>query len=115
MIDKENITPYNLSKMRYNIYKHMFGGSNMKVVSKPIEVISMTDIKGNITPLRLRIGQEDESVQVIKIDKIIDRVNEKLAGNNKLVFTCRSLINNTEKVFEIKYEIATCKWVLFKI
>ena len=38
-----------------------------------------------------------------------------LAGNNKLVFTCRSLINDTEKSFEIKYEIATCKWVLYKI
>jgi len=87
----------------------------MEVVAKPIEVISMTDIKGNITPLRLRIENEDESIQVIKIDKIIDRVHEKFAGNNKLVFTCRSLINDIEKVFEIKYEIATCKWILFKI
>jgi len=91
------------------------GGSDMKVVAKPIEVISMTDIKGNITPLRLRIENEDESVQVIKIDKIIDRVHEKLAGNTKLVFTCQSLIGNIEKRYEIKYEIETCKWVLFKI
>ena len=67
----------------------------MKVVAKQIEVISMTDIKGNITPLRLRIEQQDESIQVIKIDRIIDRATEKLAGNNKLVFTCRSLINDT--------------------
>jgi len=115
MIDKENITPSNLSKIMYNIYKRMFGGNNLKVVAKPIEVISMTDTKGNITPLRMRIEQEDESVQVIKIDKIIDRAHEKHAGNNNLVFTCRSLIDDTEKVFEIKYEIATCKWVLFKI
>ena len=92
-----------------------WGGSNLKVVEKQIEVISMTDIKGNITPLRLRIEQQDESIQVIKIDRIIDRATEKLAGNNKLVFTCRSLINDTERLFEIKYEIATCKWVLFKI
>ena len=87
----------------------------MKVVAKPIEVFSMTDIKGNIIPLKLRIEQEDEAIQVIKIDRIINRTTEKLAGNNKLVFTCRSLINDTEKSFEIKYEIATCKWVLYKI
>jgi len=101
----------------YNINTNrcFIGGGNLKVVSKPIEVISMTDIKGNITPLRLRIEQEDESIQVIKIDRIIDRATEKLAGNNKLVFTCRSLINDTEKLFEIKYEITTCKWVLFKV
>jgi len=91
------------------------GSESLKIVAKPIEVISLTDIKGNITPLRMRIEQEDESVQVIKIDKIIDRTHEKLTGNNELVFTCRSLIDDTEKVFEIKYEIATCKWVLFKI
>ena len=92
-----------------------WGGSNLKVVAKQIEVISMTDIKGNITPLRLRIEQADECIQVIKINRIIDRATEKLACNNKLVFTCRSLINDTERLFEIKYEIATCKWVLFKI
>ncbi len=101
----------------YNINTNewFIGGGNLKVVAKQIEVISMTGIKGNIIPLRLRIEQDDESIQVIKIDRIIDRATEKLAGNNKLVFTCRSLINDTERLFEIKYEIATCKWVLFKI
>ena len=87
----------------------------MKVVAKPIEVIAMTDTKGNITPLRLRIAQEDESVQVIKIDKIIDRTHEKHAGNAMLVYTCQSLIGNFEKRYELKYEIGTCRWVLFKI
>jgi len=116
------LTIYNIFKRiavlqkLYTIYEHTFRKVIiLKVVAKPIEVISLTDTKGNITPLRLRIEQEDESVQVIKIDKIIDRTHEKLAGTNKLVFTCRSLINGTEKVFEIKYEITTCRWVLFKI
>gem|GEM_PF-5834707 len=34
----------------------------MKVVAKPIEVISVIDTKGNITPLRLRIQRKDESL-----------------------------------------------------
>ena len=36
-----------------------YGGDNMKVVAKPIEVISVMDTKGNITPLRLRIQRQD--------------------------------------------------------
>lgn len=87
----------------------------MKVVAKPIEVISVMDIKGVITPLRLRIIRDDESLQVIKVDKVISRKQEKLAGNFMTVFTCKSLIENVEKIYEIKYELGTCKWILFKI
>ena len=45
----------------------------MKVVAKPIEVISIMDTKGIVTPLRLRIIKDDESLQVIKVDKVITR------------------------------------------
>jgi len=87
----------------------------MKVVAKKVEMICVTDTKGNITPLRFRIENDDESRQVIKVDKVIDREQEKLAGNLMIVFTCQSLFNNVEKRYELKYELNTCKWMLFKI
>lgn len=87
----------------------------MKIVAKPIEVISVTDTKGNITPLRLRIVRDDESLQVIKVDKVIPRAKENLAGNRMTVFTCQSVVGNIEKRYEIKYEIDTCRWILYKI
>ena len=87
----------------------------MKVVAKPIEVISVTDIKGTITPIRFKLINDDESNQVIKIDKVIDRSLEKLAGNNMIIFSCQTLSGNIEKRFELKYELGTCKWMLFKI
>ena len=64
----------------------------MKVVAKPIEVISVMDTKGNITPLRFKMETEDESYRVIKIDKVIDRTQERLAGNYMMVFNCQNLI-----------------------
>ncbi|HEY5588450.1 MAG TPA: hypothetical protein VIK86_05775 [Candidatus Paceibacterota bacterium] len=87
----------------------------MKIVAKEIEMISWTDTKGVITPLRLRIVREDESLQVIKVDKVITRTQEKFAGNLMIVFNCQSLVGNVEKRYELKYEISTCKWMLFKI
>lgn len=87
----------------------------MKVVTKPIEVISVMDTKGIITPLRLRIVRDDESLQVIKVDKVITRTQEKFAGKHMIVFDCQSLIGNVEKRYELKYELKTCKWMLFKI
>ena len=87
----------------------------MKVVAKPIEVVSYTDNKGDVKPLRIRIQNDDETLNVIRVDKVITKQTEKLAGNYMLVFKCESLIDNTSRLFEIKYELQTCKWILFKI
>ena len=87
----------------------------MKVIAKPIEMIAWTDTKGNINPVRFRIANKDESISVIKIDKVICVDKEKLAGNNMLVFKCQSLIVGVGRLYEIKYELSTCKWILFKI
>lgn len=87
----------------------------MKIVAKPIEVVSYTDDKGDIRPLRFRIQNEDQTTKVIRVDKVITKETEKLAGNYMLVFKCQSLIDNIQRLFEIKYELQTCKWILFKI
>jgi hypothetical protein len=87
----------------------------MKVVAKPIEVVSWTDTKGNINPIRFKLTKDDESTSVVKIDKVICTDKEKLAGNNMLVYKCQSVVNGVERVYEIKYELSTCKWILFKI
>ncbi len=73
------------------------------------------DTKGKITPLRLRIERDDESLQVIKVDKVITRANEKFAGIRMIVFTCQSLVEDIEKRYELKYELNTCRWILYKI
>ena len=87
----------------------------MKIVVKPIEVVSWTDINGNIRPLRFKIINEDESISVLKIERVCYIDKEKFAGNNLLVFNCQSIINGIEKQYELKYELSSCKWILFKI
>lgn len=87
----------------------------MKVLALPIEMVSYTDNKGAIRPVRFRMQVDDEPMLVIKIDKVIVKESEKLAGNMMLVYKCQSLIDDTVKLFEIKYEVATCKWMLYKI
>jgi hypothetical protein len=87
----------------------------MKVVAQPIEMISYTNKSGDIKPLRFRIEGEDASGKVIKINNVIIKELEKLAGNPMFVYKCQSLIDNVEKQFEIKYDLRTCKWMLYKI
>jgi len=87
----------------------------MKVMNHPIEVISYTDDKGDIRPIRFRLQLGDEPLKVIKIDRIILKHVEKLAGNRMLLFRCQSLEGGVERLFEIKYELNTCKWFLYKM
>ena len=66
-------------------------------------------------PLRYRLTDEDEENVVIKVDKILFKEEQKIAGNRMILYRCESIINNTLRVFELKYEISTCKWFLFKM
>ncbi len=87
----------------------------MKVLALPIEMVSYTDNNGAIKPIRFRMQVNDEPMKVIKIDKVIIKDTEKFAGNIMIVFKCQSLIEDDTKLFEIKYELSTCKWILYKI
>ena len=87
----------------------------MKVLALPIEVVSYTDSKGVIKPIRFRMEINDEPMKVVKVDKVLFKETEKLAGNVMIVYKCQSLIDNVVKQFEIKYELNTCRWILYKI
>ena len=85
----------------------------MKVVSKSIDVIAFFEKDGGVKPLRFRIS-EDEGEKVIKINRVVNREIEKLAGNVMEKFVCIASVNGVERIFEIKYELLTKKWILFK-
>lgn len=86
----------------------------MKIVAKPIEMIAWFTKEGLPHPIRFRIIDED-TLQIIKVDKIILRDKEKIAGNQFIIFNCQSNINGFEKIYQLKFETDTCKWILFKI
>lgn len=86
----------------------------MKVICKPIDMIAWFEKEGHVHPIKFRVHEGDES-RVIVIGRIRCASTEKLAGNLMYVFECESEIDGLLKIYEIKYEMATCKWILFKI
>lgn len=87
----------------------------MKVLMKPVDMICFSSCEGNITPLKFRWCEDGQESKIIRINKILDRKEEKLAGNPMLVFKVQSVINDVERIFEIKYEINSYKWYLYKL
>jgi len=82
----------------------------MKILSTPIEVLAHFEENGTPHPLRLKLNGE-----TIKIEQVVSVTEEKLAGNRILIFRCQSEIKGELKPFEIKYELGTCKWFLWKM
>lgn len=82
----------------------------IKILAKEIDVISVTDKLGNIKPLRFKLNNN-----VIKVDKVVDTKETNFAGQNAYVYRCQSWIDDHEKVYELRYDKKTCKWVLYKM
>jgi hypothetical protein len=86
----------------------------MKVIAKPIKMVAWFDESGKLRPVKFQVEIDDEQT-VIKVDRVIKQDLEKLAGNNMLLFTCESEIDGLKRLYEIKYELNSCRWMLFKI
>ncbi|MCG8485232.1 MAG: hypothetical protein MJA31_18125 [Clostridia bacterium] len=87
----------------------------MRIVSKPIEMIAHFRDKNIPQPLKFRLKNIDHTYSIIKVDSVTEIREEKLAGIRAYVYKCQSLIKNTEKIYELKYIIEDCKWILYKI
>ena len=70
---------------------------------------------GMLTPVKFQIKGEGNEAVTIRIGRISERNEEKLAGNRMMIFRCQSEIDGMEKVYELKYEVGTCKWYLYKM
>ena len=82
---------------------------------EPIEMIAWFTLEGIPNPIRYKMTSADSSNVVVKVDRIATRSEEKLAGNRMIIFRCQSEIDGCLKLFELKYELSTCKWYLYKI
>lgn len=99
----------------YNRSISLIEGDKLKTIAKPIDVVAWVDKAGIIHPIRFKIEKEDHIEAVVKVDRVISIDKEKLGGNEMLIFRCQSEINNVNRLFELKYENRTCKWILWKI
>ncbi|WP_459195780.1 hypothetical protein [Wukongibacter baidiensis] len=86
----------------------------MKIVALPIECIAWFNKEGIPTPIKFRI-LNNSSNKAVKVNQIVHREKEKLAGNHMYVFDCQSDIGGGVKRYQLKYALDTCKWMLFKM
>lgn len=77
----------------------------MKIVNKPIKVLVIFYTDGKIEPINFEYDD-----RIVKIDKVMSSNIENYVGNTRIVFVCLK----GDLIFEIKYELASNLWYLFK-
>ncbi len=78
----------------------------MKIVNKPIKIMAIFYTDGRIQPVKFRIDEE-----VVRIEKVLKIFTENIVGNDRIVFVCQ---HNGCDIYEIKYELDSKVWYLFK-
>lgn len=86
----------------------------MRVVAKNIDVIASFVEEKQPLPIKFRFKESDTN-KVINVDKVICVEKERLAGIEAYVYRCQSVIGEYEKIYELKYNINECRWLLYKI
>jgi hypothetical protein len=87
----------------------------MKTIAKPIEMISWTQEDGRIRPIKFKITAHDDEKKVYQVMKIYTTELDRIAGNKVYRYTCEIHIDSLTKLCEIRYELDSCRWILFKI
>lgn len=78
----------------------------MKILNEPIKVMAIFNTDGKIEPVKFRL--EDK---VVRIEKIMKIYEENIVGNKRMVFVC---IHKGKDIYELKYELDSKTWYLFK-
>ncbi len=87
----------------------------MKIYNKQISVLSKTDTDGTITPLRWQIEDEESNLQAYKILNVMNRKKTRVSGNITYEIFCETEIQGTKRPCELRYNMDTAQWYLFKI
>ena len=81
----------------------------MKMIMAPVEMIAKFK-DGNPTPVRFKYEGK-----VIDVEQIVSVSKEILAGNPMKIYSCQSEIDGKLRRYELKFELQTCKWFLYKM
>ena len=86
----------------------------MKIVAEPIDAVVRFKKKEKPEPVKFKYNENGIDI-VIKVDKILEVEETRIAGIKAIVYRCQSEIAGVARRYELKYISDKCCWELFKI
>ena len=82
--------------------------------ARPVDVISVCNAEGIITPLRLQMEDEERQLLRIKIQEVISVREIEHVGVEACVFLCRARVHDRDWKFELKYTFRSHSWCMLR-
>jgi hypothetical protein len=89
----------------------------MNVLNIIVETVAKYNEEGIPTPIKFKWVHDDESKVTIKVQKIIqsELIRNRHTKDYYYTFLCESCINNIIIQYEIRYDVARYKWMLYRM
>ena len=87
----------------------------MKIVAKPIDVLATFCGNRKPVPYKFKFYRESGERVAVSVDRICCVEESRLAGIDSLMYTCQSVFDGEEKIYQLKYIIGQYRWELYKI
>ena len=82
----------------------------------PIQVGCAVDTTGDITPLWFRYEDpEDYKLCTVKILNVLSHKEINPVGFKIIQFICTALIDESKRLFELRYSVGTHKWTFYQM
>ncbi len=83
-------------------------------VNIPIQMMSLTDRDGRITPQWFRLETENHEIQLCRIEQVVSRGEKKYVGVREKQFICKIRMGEVCKTLEMRYSVESQKWRIFQ-
>ena len=87
----------------------------MNIVDKSIQVVTKTDGAGIVKPLCFSIADDDKCGDVINVERLVRRDKEKIDGDYIYTFTCEIIKDDTKMLCDLRLNLSTNEWILYRM
>lgn len=83
-------------------------------VNLPIQMMSLTDRDGRMTPQWFRLETEEHEVRMCRVIQVVSRDEKKYVGIREKQFICRIRMGEICRTLEMRYSVETQRWRIFQ-
>ena len=85
-----------------------------QIVNIPIQMISVCSTAGDLTPMRFRFETPEHQLETVHVESVHAHKLTTYNGIREIQYVCSAYVDNLLKLFVLKYNIDSHKWIMFK-
>lgn len=83
-------------------------------VNIPVQMMTLIDRDGKMTPLWFRLEMENHAVRMCRIMQVVSRDEKRYVGVREKQFVCKISMGEIYKTLDMRYNIETQRWRIFQ-